>query len=160
MLLEIITNGEKVNTFTGKETLSSLLINLWAHDQKTGTVKKMTVKPGKTAQHVNISFALNNSTANETIYNYIDVPYGGGFLDASRLLEMDRPARWIVYRTAANPNGWYKCLFVNITEKIAVYESCGSVRAHYYDNEIKVKTSELKELKAAYEKAGYEMKEL
>ena len=160
MLLEIITNGEKVNTFTGKETAASLLTNLWAHDQKTGTVKKMTVKPGKTAEYVNISFTLNNNTDNETIYSYMDVPYSGGFLDASRLLEMSRPARWIVYKTPSNGNGWIKYLLVNITEQIAIYDGYGGLFGKHYDAAVKVSRRQLAELKTIYEKAGYEMKEL
>lgn len=155
MKLEIIRNNEIVNTFD--DAVTSLINNIWAHDQKLGTVKKMTVFPAS-GGYVNITFILNSGVS-EITYKYYDVPYSGGLLDTYRLLNTtEKPGRWLAYRTDANGKGWYKYLLIDIVNHYSCYCSCGSLWGTKAEEAIKVSYKQLKDLTAFYEKAGYTMK--
>lgn len=157
MKLEIIRNNEIVNAFTDDSTIGSFIANLWAHDQKAGTVKKMTVSPAAGGL-VNVTFILKSGVS-EITYKYCNVPYSGGLLATYRLLNTtEKPGRWLAYRTENNANGWYKYLLIDIVNHYACYCSCGSLWGTKAEEAIKVSYKQLKELTAFYQKAGYTMK--
>ncbi len=120
MKLEIIRNNEIVNTFD--DAVTSLINNIWAHDQKLGTVKKMIVQPNYNG-YVNISFELVSGSPDKLIYKFCDVPYCGGTVNFEALMNNGRITEY--YKTDTDKNGNTYYLTVD-------HENKEFHRYHYY----------------------------